>query len=154
MNKSSKNNQCISSHSLWEKLSFGKRLREVWQDFQDDPHWKYEQLSPVQLLEKSEFHRHPADNDELARANWFWSRRPRFLQVASCTVWLFLALGLPFWLLIVPSIGVPLLILAVVIVATEIVRSVQWRRQYELSIDRLIRTSTNGRDKFGMDVFT
>ena len=71
MNKSSKNNQCISSHSLWEKLSFGKRLREVWQDFQDDPHWKYEQLSPVQLLEKSEFHRHPTDNDELARANWF-----------------------------------------------------------------------------------
>jgi hypothetical protein len=154
MNKSFKNNQYISSHSLGEKLSFGKRLREAWQDLQDDPHWKYEKLSPVQLLEKSEFHRHPTDNDELARANWFWSRRPRFLQAASCTVWFILALGLPFWLLIVPSIGVPLLIIVAVIVATEMVRSVRWRRQYELSINRLIRTSTNDRDKFGMDVFT
>ena len=153
MNKSSKNNQCISSHSLWEKLSFGKRLREVWQDFQDDPHWKYEQLSPVQLLEKSEFHRHPTDNDELARANWFWSRRPRLLQAASCIVWLIVALGLPFWLLIVPWIGVPLLIIAAVIVHIEIVLSARWRRQYELSIDRLVRPSTNGRDTFGVDIF-
>jgi hypothetical protein len=70
MNKSSKNNRCISSHSLGEKLSFGKRLREVWQDLQDDPHWKYEELSPFQLLEKSEFHRRPTDNDELARAKF------------------------------------------------------------------------------------
>jgi hypothetical protein len=30
---------------------------------------------------------------------------------------------------------------------------VRWRRQYELSIDRLVRTSTNGRDTFGVDIF-
>jgi hypothetical protein len=53
----------------------------------------------------------------------------------------------------VPSIGVPVLIIAAVIVNAEIVRSVRWRRQYELSIDRLIRTSTNGRDTSGVDVF-
>lgn len=153
MNKSSKNNQCISSHSLWQKLSFAKRLGEVWQDLQDDPHWEYEQLSPVQLLEKSELHRYPPDNDELARANWFWHRRPRFLQAASCIVWLIVALGLPLWLFIFPAIGVPLLIIAAVIVNTEIVRSVRWRRQYELAVDRLIRTCTNGRDTFDVDVF-
>jgi len=151
MNESGKNNQCISNHSFWEKL--GKRLGEVWQDLQDDAHWKYEQLSPVQLLEKSKLHSYPPDNDELARANWFWSRRPRLFPVASCIAWLIVALGLPFWLFIVPSIGVPLLIIAAVIVDTEIVRSVRWRRQYELSIDRLIRTSTNGRDTFDVDVF-
>ena len=54
MNKSFKSKQSIGSHSLSEKLTFVKHLREVWQDFQDDPHWKYEQLAPVQLLEKSE----------------------------------------------------------------------------------------------------
>ncbi len=151
MNESGKNNQWINNHSIWEKL--GKRLGEVWQDLQDDAHWKYEQLSPVQLLEKSKLHSYPTDNDELTRANWFWSRRPRLLPVASCIAWLIVALGLPFWLFIVPSIGVPLLIMAAVIVDTEIVRSVRWRRQYELSIDRLIRTSTNGRDTFDVDVF-
>ena len=61
---------------------------------------------------------------------------------------------LPLWLFIVPAIGVPLLVIAAVIVNTEIVRSVRWRRQDELSIDRLIRTSTKDRDAFDMDVFT
>jgi hypothetical protein len=152
MNKSFKSKQSIGSHSLSEKFTFVKHLREVWQDFQDDPHWKYEQLAPVQLLEKSEVS-YTAHNGELARANWFWRRRPRLLQVTSCIVWLLVALGLPLWLFIVPGIGVPLLIIAAAIVNTEIVRSVRWRRQYELSIDRLIRTSTNNRDTFGLDVF-
>jgi hypothetical protein len=151
MNKSGRNKQC--THFFWKKLGFSKRLSEVWQDLQDVPHWKYEQLSPVQLLEKSELHGYQTHNDELARANWFWSRRPRLLPIAGCIVWLTVALGLPFWLFIVPSIGVPLLIIAAVIVDAEIVQSVRWRRQYELSIDRLIRTSTNGRDTFDIDVF-
>jgi hypothetical protein len=142
MNKSCKSDQCTSNHSLWEKLSFGKRLGQVWQHLQDEPHWKYEQLSPAQLLEKLELHTYPMDNDELARANWFWSRRPRLLPAASFIIWLIVALGLPLWLFIVPAIGVPLLIIAVATVDTEIVRSVRWRRQYELSIDRLIRIST------------
>jgi len=53
---------------------------------------------------------------------------------------------------LVPTIGVPFMISAAVIVNTEIVQSVRWRRQYELSIDRLIRTSTNGRDAFNVNV--
>ena len=152
MNKSFKDNQC-TSRSFREKFSFGKHLGRVWQDLQEVPHWKYEKLSPLRLLEKSKLYSCPTDNDELARANWFWSRRPRLLQAASCIVWLIVALGLPFWLLIVPWIGVPLLIIAAVIVHIDIVRSVRWRRQYELSIDRLVRTSTNGRDTFGVDIF-
>jgi hypothetical protein len=150
MNRSSKNNEWISNQSLQEDASFAKRLREIWRDLQDQPRWKYEQLSPVQLLEKSKLHRNSTDIDELARADWFWSRRPRVLATASCIVWLFVILGSPFWLFCVPTIGAPLLIIAVVIVGTEIVRSVRWRRQYELSIDRLIRTSTSDRDSFGV----
>ena len=60
---------------------------------------------------------------------------------------------MPFWLFIIPAIGIPLLIISAVAVETEIVQSVRWRRQYELSIDRLVRTSVNGRNTSGMDVF-
>ena len=141
MNRSSKNNACVSSHSLPEKVTFAKRLRDLWQDFQDNHHWKYERLSPVQLLEKSNLHRNSTDIDELARANWFWSRRPRLLPAASDIAWLIVVLGLPFWLFSVAAIGAPLLIVAVVMAGIEIVRSVRWRRQYESSIGRLIRTS-------------
>jgi hypothetical protein len=101
MNESSKNKQCNTYHSLCQRHSFAERLGDVWQDIQSERHWKYEKLSPVQLLQKSELHRYPEDNDELARANWFWRRRPRFLQVTSCIVWLIAALGLPIWLFIV-----------------------------------------------------
>jgi hypothetical protein len=153
MNRSSKNKRCKGCDCLSEKLSLGKRLGKVWRDLLDDPHWKYEQLSPVQLLEKSELHAHLTDNDELARASWFWSRRPRCLQAAASITWFIVALGLPLWLFIIPLVGLPLIIAAVVIVEIEIVRSVRWRRQYELSIDRLMRTSTNDRDTFGVDVF-
>jgi len=152
MIKPCKNNKCKSSQSFWKRLSFGKCLGEFWRDLQYHSHWKYERLSPAQLLEKSELHRHLMDSDELARAHWFWSRRPRLHPVASCVVWLIVALGLPFWLFSVPLIGVPLLLMAAVIIDTEIVRSVRWRRQYETSIARLIRTSTNDRDTLGVDV--
>ena len=56
-------------------------------------------------------------------------------------------------LFIVPVIGVPLLIVAPVIVNTDIVQSARWRRQFELSIDRLIRTSASDRDTSGADSF-
>jgi hypothetical protein len=82
-------------------------------------------------------------NDECGqRADWFWNRRPRLYRVASYILWLALILGLPFWLFIVPSIGLSLFIVWVAIANTEIVQFVRWRRQYELSIDRLIHAST------------
>ena len=122
-----------------EKPGLGQALSEVWHDLGADPKWKYEQLSPIQLLEKSELGVRLPDSGELVRATWFWSRRPRLLSVASSLLWITLALGLPFWLRI-PSIGVPLIILAVAVINTDLVRSLRWRLQYEASIDRLIRT--------------
>ena len=50
MNRFSENNRCISSHSLQEKFSFAKRLRDLWQDLQGNTHWKCEQLSPFNYL--------------------------------------------------------------------------------------------------------
>ena len=126
---------CASS----EKPSVSNHLGGFCRDREDNQHWEYDELSPVQLLEKLKLDEYPTDKGELARAEFFWSRRPRLLTAADYIVWLTVAFALPFWLFIVPAIGVPLLIIATVVVATGIVRSVRWRRQYGLSIGRLIR---------------
>jgi len=153
MRESPNKSQSTTSRFSSQKHSFGKFLGGVWRDLQDKPHWKYEQLSPVQLLGRSDCHKYPPDEDELARANWFWNRRPRWLQAASCIIWFTVAIGVPLWLFILPVIVVHLLIISAIIANTEIVQSVRWRRQYELSIDRLIRTCNSGKDTFGMDIF-
>jgi hypothetical protein len=139
MKKSRKIDRSIVNRSQLEKHGFGQALREVWHDLRADPKWKYEQLTPIQLLDKSELRIRLPDSGELVRATWFWSRRPRLLSVASSLLWITVALGLPFWLRI-PAIGVPLTILAAVVINADLVRSLRWRHQYESSIDRLIRT--------------
>ena len=140
MKKSRKIDRSIVNRSQLEKHGLGQALSEVWHDLRADPKWKYEQLTPIQLLEKSELRIRLPDSDELVRATWFWSRRPRLLSVASSILWITVALGLPFWLFRIPSIGMPLIIVTAVVINTDLVRSLRWRRQYESSIDRLIRT--------------
>jgi hypothetical protein len=139
MKKSRKIDRSIVNRSQLEKHGLGQALSEVWHDLRADPKWKYEQLTPIQLLERSELRIRLPDSGELVRATWFWSRRPRLLSVAGSILWITVALGLPFWLRI-PSIGVPLIILAAAVINTDLVRSLRWRHQYESSIDRLIRT--------------
>ena len=141
MNESSEIRKHGSGGGSSGNFRFPKGLVALWKDLQDDDHWRYEELSPVQLLEKLNLDWNSTESDELARAEWFWSRRPRFLLVISRLLWLIAALGMPFWLFVIPKVGVPILVIWAVTVATEIVRSVRWRRQYELSIDRLIRIS-------------
>jgi hypothetical protein len=121
-----------------EKFLFIGPLIRFWRDLEDDQCWKYDELSPSQLLKQLKFDHCLADKDELERAEFFWSRQPRLLPIASSILWFIVALGLPLWLFIIPAIGVPLLITWAVVVVTGIVRTVRWRRQYELSIDRLI----------------
>ena len=122
-----------------EKFTFSKHLVGFWRDLEDNQHWKYDELSPAQLLAKLKLDECPVDKDELARAAFFWSRRPRLFRATGYIVGFILLLGLPFWLFSVPAIGVPFIIISVVVGNTETVRSVRWRRQYELSINRLIR---------------
>jgi hypothetical protein len=122
-----------------EKSNFSRHLVGFWRDLEDNQRWKYDELSPVQLLEKLKPDECPPNKDELARADFFWRRRPRLLPATGYIAWIIVALGLPAWLFVFPAIGVPLLIISAVVVNAGIVRSVRWRRQYESSIDRLIR---------------
>ena len=148
MKSFSKDHDFVSSPSSSTKLPFRKRSARVWQDLQNEQKWKYEELSPARLLERLNLLEYSRENDEFARANWFWGRRPRVLTIASYLVWLIAIVGLPFWLFILPVIGLPLIVILPMMVNIDIVQSLRWRRQYELSIDRLIGASTNGRDTF------
>ena len=122
-----------------EQLQVTKQLVGFWRDIEDNQRWKYDELPPAQLLAKLKLDECLADKDELARTEFFWRRRPRLLRSTGYIVGFILLLGLPFWLFSVPAIGVPFIIISVVVGNTETVRYVRWRRQYELSIDRLIR---------------
>jgi hypothetical protein len=126
-----------------KKVNLTKHLVGVFRDIEDNQSWKYDELPPVQLLERLKLNKCLADRDEVERAEYFWTRRPRFLRAIGWILWLLVALGLPFWLFDVPAIGLPLLLLSAVVANTDIVRSVRWRRQYELSIHRLVRTTSN-----------
>jgi hypothetical protein len=138
-NKRTLMDRCANFRASSEKLTFTEHLARFWRDLEDDQRWKYDELSPVQLLETLKLDDCPADKDELARAEFFWSRRARSFPTAGYLLWLVVALGLAFWLFTFPTTEVLLLIIAPVVVDIGIVRSVRWRRQYELSIDRLIR---------------
>ena len=65
-------------------------------DLQDDQRWKYDELSPVQLLEKLSLHEYLVNSDELERAEHFCSHRARFRPAITYVAWLILALGMPF----------------------------------------------------------
>ena len=74
------------------------------------------------------------------RSEWDKPTFGKALREICQVLWVTVALGLPFWLFRIPPIGVPLMIVAPVVVNTDLARSLRWRRQYESSIDRLIRT--------------
>ena len=54
--------------------------------------------------------------------------------------WMISALGLPICLVMSPVIGGLLLVVSLALANANVVRSASWRRQYELSIHRLLRT--------------
>jgi hypothetical protein len=115
-----------------------RRLTRIWRDLEKEEQWRYRELPPFALFEALELNLLYADESEVARASWFWLRRPKSLLLTLICV-----CSAPL-LLFVPRIGLPLysawsLGILVAAIADD-VRFMRWRREYELSIDRLIRT--------------
>jgi hypothetical protein len=129
------------------RIPFSEEISEFWRDLQKDHAWKYQESSPNQILEGCEL-QGQFDDDEMVRASWFWSRRPRLLHEHSLLVWLLIAVA-PVALVLFHLFGLPLLILAAAVTQVGIVRTARWRRDYEPSIDRLIRSAKRGGDTFG-----
>jgi hypothetical protein len=80
------------------------------------------------------------NQDELLRAEWFWNRRPRVLCANAFLLFSYILVFVCV-LYVAPECVAPLLAWIVVGasgVAVDCVRLERWRREYALSIKRLI----------------
>jgi hypothetical protein len=106
-----------------------------------DPIWNCPELCPADLLES--FHLKPAlsNQDEFLRAEWFWNRRPRVLCTDVLLVFSYILI-LMCLLYFLPEGAAPLSLAWIFVVASGVVvdcvRLDRWRREYALSIERLI----------------
>ena len=128
-------------------------LLTIWKDLTTEPAWRYEELPPFLLSQLTKLDLLEASDSELARAIWFWVRRPKpmfhdsaaLIIVALCVA-ISLIIALVNWqgtsmhrrvteltiLLFEVAVGIYLVI--------QRLGFLRWRRDYERSIDRLIRT--------------
>jgi hypothetical protein len=128
-------------------------LSPIWRDLTTEPVWKYEELPPLLLDQVTGLDLFEVGDTELARAHWFWSRRPTLMfheraavTIVALCILIFLSIALVYW----HHTSVPNrfaeMIIVVFEVAVEIyairhrLKFLRWRREYERSIDRLIRT--------------
>jgi hypothetical protein len=124
----------------------------IWRDLATEPVWEYEELPPFLLSQVTESDLLEASESELARAIWFWLRRPKLrfresaaLMIVALCVLISLSIALLDWPGTsrserVAEVTIVLFEVAVVIYAVwHRLKSVRWRREYERSIDRLIR---------------
>ena len=129
----------------------------IWMDLAAEPIWKYEELPPFLLPELMQLDSGEVNESELSRAIWFWCRRPKLIFRDSAAVILMalcvlvsLSIALVNWhLTSVPKRAAEVMIILFE-VAVEIyaigyrLKFVRWRREYERSIDRLIRSLHSG----------
>jgi hypothetical protein len=128
-------------------------LLALWKGLTTEPVWKYQELPPLRLPELKKLDLVEASDSELSRVMWFWLRRPR-LTLHKSTALIVLALG-AFLSLTIAFVDWPLtsmtkraaeVMVLLVGVAVQIYAVVHrfrylcWRREYEVSVDRLIRT--------------
>jgi hypothetical protein len=132
----------------------GRALLTIWSDLTAGPVWQYQELPPFLLPQLRNLSWRDADDSELPRAAWFWLRRPKstFCEGRTALVLEGLCLLLFVITAVVSSsaISIPELAIEVTIVLFAVVigigaivyqlKRVQWRREYERSVNRLIRT--------------
>ena len=128
-------------------------LLTMWRDLTTEPVWKYEELPPFMLSQVTESDLLQASESELVRAIWFWCRRPKLIfhdsgapVIVALCILICLSIGLVNWRGTSMQERVAEVIIVLFEVAVEIylviqrIRFVRWRREYEVSIDRVIRT--------------
>ena len=143
---------------MMKPASIEEGLWGMWRDLTTEPVWKYEELPPFLLPELIELDSSEVNDAEFSRAIWFWSHRrakPALhdsfaLMVATLAVLVSLIIVLVDW----ASTSTPkraaevaILLWQVVVVIWVIVnrrKFLRWRREYELSVDRVIRTIYQG----------
>jgi hypothetical protein len=117
-------------------------LKNMWSDFLAAG-WKFPEMPPRAILTKIEVEKFLLDDAELKRAQWFWNRRPSLILGEDWLVYALVML-VGFGLFLIPLWGVTLagcwIMAALVGIFSDIVRLSRWRRDYEQSIARLLRS--------------
>ena len=126
-------------------------------DLTTEPVWKYQELPPFRLSQLIKLDVLQASDSEVARAIWFWGRRPKLmfhdrtgLMIRALCVLISLFIASVYW----HFTSIPQRVAEVMIILFEVaveihlairrIRCVRWRREYEISIDRVIRTIRPG----------
>ena len=119
------------------------RIRDFWRDFNTENHWRFPELPPSDILLSLDGYISDVDHDEFRRAQWMWERRPGSLLGKTLLAYL-IAISVGFVLLLIPNAGIPVaccwLSGMLLVIAQSVVGLVRWRRQYESSIARVIRS--------------
>jgi hypothetical protein len=128
-------------------------LLAIWRNLITEPVWKYEELPPFLLSQVTKLDLVEASDSELSRVMWFWLRRPKLMfhdSAALMTVALCILISLSIALVNWPGTSMARRVAEVIILLFEVavemylighrLKFLRWRREYERSIDRLIRT--------------
>ena len=120
------------------------RFRDFWRDFNTENRWRFPELPPSDILRSLDSEISDVDHDEFVRAQWMWERRPGSIFGKTLLGYL-IAILIGFVLLLIPDVGIlvacswlPGMFL---VIAQDVVHLVRWRRQYESSIARVIRSA-------------
>ena len=103
-----------------------------------DPLWNCDELPPGDLLKSLHLERAAINQDEFARAEWFWNRRPKIL----CENWMFFLCYIVVFVCLVYLVPESIPLLLVWMVAgiscafVDGVRLDRWRNEYRSSIKR------------------
>jgi len=124
------------------------RLHDFWRDFNTVNSWKFPELSPSALQRWLHFDLACVNYAEFARAEWMWNRKPRSLLGKGMSGYILLVfVGLLLFLF--PCFGILLaaawFLPMFVVIAHDAVRVTRWRREYEVSIVRVIGSSRRNR---------
>jgi hypothetical protein len=113
-----------------------------WRDFNSDEQWKFPELSPVKLQKSLDVPWSFIDHGEYLRAEWMWSRKPKQILGEGALGYAILV-SVALLLLLIPKVGILLTFgwcfTMLGAIARDVVRSIRWRREYEVSITRIMR---------------
>jgi hypothetical protein len=112
-----------------------------WGDFQSEHEWRFPELAPWQI---QRLHGNlMVDPWERQRADWTWKRKPMALLGEGAFAYV-LIIAISVLLLLIPLLGIAFdavwLLSCFLLIAFDVVRNVRWRRDYENSLCRMIRT--------------
>jgi hypothetical protein len=112
-----------------------------WEDFHSDQLWRYPESPPDQLRQSLGLEPARVNHGEMIRAEWMWARRPKSVLLNDNFGYALLLLG-ALLLLFVPFVGIFLTVLWCILILSMVgrdsVRLLRWRREYEVSVTRIL----------------